>query len=267
MLLKDKNVLITGGARGIGRATAVKAADEGANIVLVDINPDVEAVAELIRKNGGKALSDVFDISDPEQVNEHMAVICQKWGDIEVLVNNAGIVNNIAPFTKMTYEKWTWEISVNLTGAFNMIKAVIEPMIQKQWGRIINFSSLGATGGLHFQCGYAASKAGLLGLTKTIALEQAGNGITCNAVLPGLIETELVSKMPEIIRDNALKSIPARRLGVMDEVANLVCFLASDNAAYINGEEISIDGGMRLNVNTLGSQKEVKSRQTGKPKE
>lgn len=152
----------------------------------------------------------------------------------------------------------TREISVNLTGAFNMTQAVIGPMIKKKWGRIINVSSLGATGGLHRQAGYAASKAGLLGLTKTVALEHARNGITCNAILPGLIGTELVRSMPEEILKTSVVFIPARRLGTMEEVAHLVAFLASDHAGYINGEEIHIDGGMRLNVTTLGSRKELK---------
>ncbi|MFH2131351.1 MAG: SDR family NAD(P)-dependent oxidoreductase [bacterium] len=263
MTLNGKQVLITGGARGIGRATALKMAAEGAHVAVVDILPEVEDTVHEIEKNGGRAIARQFDISDPEQVQAGVAFICGAMGAVAVLVNNAGIVNNIAPLTRMSHERWNREIAVNLTGAFNMIKAVIEPMIEARWGRIINFSSLGATGGLHHQCGYAASKAGLLGLTKTVALEQARNGITCNAILPGLIQTELVSKMPEVIRSAATNTIPAQRLGQMDEVAALVCFLASDQAAYINGEEIHIDGGMRLNVSTLGSQKEVKARQGG----
>ena len=133
-------------------------------------------------------------------------------------------------------------------------------MIEKKWGRIINFSSLGATGGLHYQIGYAASKAGLLGLTKTVALEHARDGITCNAVVPGLIGTELVHQMPQEIKQSALANIPARRIGLMEEVSHLVAFLASDRAGYINGEEIHIDGGMRLNVSTLGSRKALKDK-------
>jgi NAD(P)-dependent dehydrogenase (short-subunit alcohol dehydrogenase family) len=131
-------------------------------------------------------------------------------------------------------------------------------MMEKKWGRIINISSLAATGGLHKQAGYAASKAGLIGLTKTVALEHARDGITCNAILPGLIETELVGKMPEQIKTAALPFIPARRLGSMEEVGHLVAFLASDRAGFINGVEIPIDGGMGLNVTTLGSRREIK---------
>ncbi|UCD79233.1 MAG: SDR family oxidoreductase [Desulfobacterales bacterium] len=260
MLLKGKVALITGAARGIGRATAMIMAGEGADVGLVDILPEVDATAGQIREKGRRSAAAIFDIADPEQVQLGMRKIRKELGDIDILVNNAGIVNNIAPLVKMTHEAWSREIAVNLSGAFNMIKAVIGPMIEKKWGRIINFSSLGATGGLHFQIGYASSKAGLLGLTKTVALEHAGDGITCNAVVPGLIGTELVHQMPEEIKKSVLTNIPARRFGKMEEVSHLVAFLASDRAGYINGEEIHIDGGMRLNVSTLGSRKALKDR-------
>jgi NAD(P)-dependent dehydrogenase (short-subunit alcohol dehydrogenase family) len=258
MLLDGKTVLITGAARGIGRATALRLADEGANVAVVDILPQVEATAEAIKQRGRLSVWAVFDISDPDQVRAGIEKISEVLGAVHVLVNNAGIVNNIAPMARMTHEAWSRELAVNLTGAFNMIKAVIEPMVEARWGRIINLSSLAALGGLHRQAGYAASKAGILGLTKTVALEHARHGITGNAILPGLIDTELVEQMPEEIRENAIAMIPARRLGLTDEVAHLVAFLASDRAAYINGAEIPIDGGMRLNVTTLGSRKELK---------
>jgi NAD(P)-dependent dehydrogenase (short-subunit alcohol dehydrogenase family) len=258
MLLKGRKVLITGAARGIGRVIALVAAEQGADVAVADILPEVDATARKIAGRGSVAVSSVFDISDPDEVREGVERIRQALGEIDVLVNNAGIVNNIASLTKMSHDAWTREISVNLTGAFNMIQAVIGPMIEKKWGRIINVSSLGATGGLHRQAGYAASKAGLLGLTKTVALEHARNGITCNAILPGLIGTELVRSMPEEILKTSVVFIPARRLGTMEEVAHLAAFLASDHAGYINGEEIHIDGGMRLNVTTLGSRKELK---------
>jgi len=260
MLLNGKVVLITGAARGIGRTTALMMAGEGADVGLVDILPEVDATAGQIREMGRRSAAVIFDIAEPGQVQHGIRQIQQKLGDIDILVNNAGIVNNIAPLVKMTHDAWSREIAVNLSGAFNMIKAVIGPMIEKKWGRIINFSSLGATGGLHYQIGYAASKAGLLGLTKTVALEHAKDGITCNAVVPGLIGTELVHQMPEEIKQAALANIPARRIGLMEEVSQLVAFLASDRAGYINGEEIHIDGGMRLNVSTLGSRKEIQDR-------
>ncbi len=260
MLLEGKVVLITGAARGIGRATALVMADEGADVGMVDILPEVECTAEAVRARGRCASAAEFDISDPSKARQGVEKIRQELGEIHVLVNNAGIVNNIAGLTRMTFDAWQREISVNLTGAFNMIREVIGPMVNRKWGRIINVSSLGAVGGLHRQIGYAASKAGILGLTKTVTLEHARDGITCNAILPGLIETELVSAMPEEIRENALSNIPARRLGRTDEVAQLIAFLASERAAFINGAEIRIDGGMGLNTGSLGSRREIREK-------
>ncbi len=266
MLLKGKVVLITGAARGIGRATALIMADEGADVGVVDIRPEVEATAREIEERGRCSVAGLFDIADPVQVHDGVQKIQRKLGDIDVLVNNAGVVNNIARLTRMTHEAWEREISVNLSGAFNMIKEVIGPMIEKKCGRIINISSIGATGGLHKQIGYAASKAGLIGLTKTVTLEHARDGITCNVILPGLIGTELVCQMPDEIRKGTASIIPARRLGQMEEVGHLVSFLASDRAGYINGAEISIDGGMRLNVSSLGSRKELRGESGAKAK-
>ncbi len=258
MLLEGKVVLITGAARGIGRASAFILAQEGAAVGVVDVLPEVEATAKEIEKSGRPSVAGIADISDPGQVHDAVQGIVTALGSINVLVNNAGIVTNISSLTKMTHEAWEREISVNLSGAFNMIKEVIGPMIEKKWGRIINISSIGATGGLHHQVGYAASKAGLLGLTKTVTLEHARDGITCNVILPGLIGTELVHQMPEEIKAAALPLIPTRRIGRMEEVGHLISFLASEKAGYINGAEIFVDGGMRLNVSTLASRKEVR---------
>jgi len=258
MLLHGKVVLITGAARGIGRVAALVMADEGADVAVSDILPEVETAAEQVRGRGSRSIAAVFDIADPAQVHEGVEKIVKELGTIHILVNNAGIVNNIAQMTKMTHEAWNREISVNLSGAFNMIKEVIGPMIERKWGRIVNISSLAALAGLDRQVGYAAGKAGLLGLTKTVALEYARDGITCNAILPGLIETELVRQMPEEIRYAGVSRIPTRRMGSMEEVGHLITFLASDRAAYINGEEICIDGGLRLNVTAFGSRRQVK---------
>jgi len=257
MLHKDKVVLITGAARGIGKVSALKLAEEGADVAVVDILPEVEETAREIEKMGRRSAWAVVDISDVDQVREGVGKIRQNLGEIDVLINNAGIVTNIARLTKMTHDAWQREIAVNLSGAFNMIKEVIEHMKVQKWGRIINISSGAATGGLHKQVGYAASKAGILGLTKTVTLEHARDGITCNAVLPGLIGTELVSMMPIEIRDVATRTIPTRRIGEMQEVAYLISFLASERSAYINGVEIPIDGGMMLNTGSLGSRREV----------
>ena len=264
MLLEEKIVLITGAARGIGKASAMVMAQEGANIGVVDILPEVEETSREIAGLGRRSAFAVFDISDPAQVSKGVKKIRDQLGDVEVLVNNAGLVANIARITKMTHDAWQREISINLSGAFNMIKEVIGPMTEKKWGRIINISSGAAIGGLHKQIGYASSKAGLLGLTKTVTLEHARDGITCNAILPGLIGTELVYMMPEEIRNRVMSVIPARRLGETEEVGHLIVFLASDRAAYINGAEIRLDGGMGLNVGTLASRKELKEMDTAR---
>ena len=257
MLLDGKVALITGAARGIGRAAAMVLAEEGAAVAVADIAPEVNDTAAAIRQTGRRAAAAVFDIADPVQVQAGVQQIRAQLGDVDILVNDAAIVTNIAPLIRMTHEAWNREVSVNLTGAFNMIKAVIEPMLQKRWGRIINVSSVAATGGLHNQAGYAASKAALLGLTQTVTLEYARAGITCNAILPGLIGTELAQMMPQEIRERAIAITPARRLGEMQEVGHLMAFLASDRASFINGATIHIDGGLRLNTVPVGSHREL----------
>jgi NAD(P)-dependent dehydrogenase (short-subunit alcohol dehydrogenase family) len=257
MLLEGKVALITGAARGIGRATAMLLAEEGAAVGAADIASEVDDTAAAIRQSGGRAAAAVFDIAEPAQVQAGVQQLREQLGDIDILVNVAAIVTNIAPLVRMTHDAWNREVSVNLTGAFNMIKAVIEPMLQKGWGRIINISSVAATGGLHNQAGYAATKAALLGLTQTVTLEYARAGVTCNAILPGLIGTELAQMMPAEIKDRAIAITPARRLGEMREVGHLIAFLASDRAGFINGATIHIDGGLRLNTVPVGSRREL----------
>jgi NAD(P)-dependent dehydrogenase (short-subunit alcohol dehydrogenase family) len=264
MLLEGRIALVTGAARGIGRITALTLADEGADVGVADLLPQVDETAQEIRTRGRRATAVVLDIADRVQVREGVRRVREALGPIDILVNNAGIVNHIAHLATMAPEAWEREIGVNLTGTFHMIQEVIGSMVERKWGRIVNMSSLGATGGLHKQAAYAASKAGILGLTKTVTLEHARDGITCNAILPGLIGTELVQSMPEDILLGALSLIPARRVGCMEEVGHLVAFLASDRAGFINGTEIPVDGGMRLNVGALGSQREARGmRQQG----
>jgi NAD(P)-dependent dehydrogenase (short-subunit alcohol dehydrogenase family) len=257
MLLEGRLALVTGAARGIGRATALVLAEEGAAVAVADRLPEVAETAAEIEKLGRRATAAVFDVSDPTSVESGVAAIRGQLGDVDVLVNNAGIVNNIAPLQRMTEQAWQREIGVNLSGAFHLIQAVVGPMVAKKWGRIVNVSSIAATGGLHNQVAYAASKAGLLGLTQTVTLEFARHGITCNAILPGLIATENVQRMPGEIRDAAIAAIPARRLGEPREIGYLIAFLASDRAAFINGAAIPVSGGANLNTLTLGSRKEV----------
>jgi len=257
MSLNGRIALVTGAARGIGRTIALGLAAAGADVAVADLLPAVEETAGHIRAAGRRAAAATFDVADPAQVETGVQQLRSALGDVDVLVSNAAIVDNIAALTKMTPARWQREIAVNLSGAFNMIQAVLGPMITRGWGRIIVMSSVAARGGLHRQAAYAASKAGLLGLVHTVTLEHARHGITCNAILPGLIETEAVQALPAEIRDAYLATMPARRFGTMPEVAHLVAFLASDEAGFINGAEIDIDGGLRLNTGSLGSRREA----------
>jgi NAD(P)-dependent dehydrogenase (short-subunit alcohol dehydrogenase family) len=208
-----------------------------------------------LRRSCALAEDAVFDVSDPLAVREGFSSVVDALGAVDVLVNNAGIVTNIAPVAVMPFEAWQRELGVNLTGAFNCIQAVLPAMIDRGFGRIINVSSIAAWGGLVRQAGYAATKAGLLGLTKTVALEHGASGITCNALLPGLTATERVRDMPDAIREHAVARIPTGRLGEMTEVAGTAVFLASEQAAYINGAELPVDGGMHLNTTSLASRR------------
>jgi NAD(P)-dependent dehydrogenase (short-subunit alcohol dehydrogenase family) len=256
-MLQGRVALVTGTARGIGRATALVLAEEGADVGLADILPEIEEMAAAILKMGRRAATAVLDISDAAQVHAGVETIRNSLGPIDILVNNAGIVNNIAPLARMSREAWQRELAVNLSGAFNLIQEVIGSMAARKWGRIINVSSVAALGGLHYQAGYAATKAGLIGLTKTVALEYGRAGITCNAILPGLIGTELVNAMPAEILEAAVVVTPTQRLGTTTEVGQLIAFLASDRAGFINGAEVAIDGGLRLNTSSLASRREV----------
>ncbi len=255
MRLEGKTALVSGAARGIGRAIALRLAREGADVGLVDINPAIEDTAAEVRKLGRRALAIACDISNSGQVKAAVARVAAELGTVDLLINNAGIVDNIASVEKMSDEKWAQEIGVNLTGAFNLVRAVVGPMAERGFGRIVNISSVAARGGLARQVGYSATKAGLLGLTHTVALEYARNGVTCNAVLPGMVETENVRAMPQAIRDRALAATPVRRFGEPAEIAALVAFLCGDDAGYITGAEIDISGGGHLNTLVLGGSK------------
>ncbi len=249
---------MTGAARGIGRVISKVLAQAGARVALADRDLAVDQAAEALRAEGHEVVAVCFDVASPDDVHAGVEQVRSEFGAIDVLINNAGIVDHIAPLVKMQRDGWTRELEVNLGGAFNLLQAVLPGMIELGHGRNVLISSVAAVGGLHRQAGYAASKSGLLGLAKSVTLEHARDGVTCNAVLPGLIETETVASMPSEIRDASIASTPARRLGQMEEVAHLVSFLASDEAGYINGAEIRIDGGFSLNAGTLGSIKELR---------
>lgn len=258
MGLEGRTALVTGAARGIGRVVARVLAEAGARVALADRDADVNRTAEELHAQGYPVAAVCFDVASADEVRGGVERVHSTLGVVDVLVSNAGIVNHIAPLTRMQPDRWDRELDVNLGGAFHLLQAVLPGMVERRHGRIVLISSVAAVGGLHHQAGYAASKAGLLGLAKTVTLEHARDGITCNAVLPGLIETETVASMPAEIRDATIAITPARRLGRMDEVARLVAFLASDEAGFINGAEIRIDGGFSLNTGTLGSRKELR---------
>lgn len=243
----QKIALVTGAARGLGYAIAIALQANGARVVLADVSPAVNEAAETIGASGAIQM----DVAHYPAVEAALTYINERYGTPDILINNAGITTNIARTDRMEPAAWEYELAVNLNGPFYLTRLVLPLMREKGWGRIINISSTAATGGLNRQPGYAASKAGLLGLTHTVALEFSPYGITCNAVLPGLIETEKVGEIPHDIREAAIERIPARRTGKPEEVAALVAFLASPLAAYINGAAIPIDGGAALNQVSL----------------
>lgn len=269
MSLTGKIAVITGAARGIGRSIAIALADKGVRLGLADnhwdkfsgqkyyslpkrVSDEREDIPtyEEIKARGGEVVRVDMDVSNYDEVKEGIDLVNERLGAIDILVNNAGIVANLSLLDQMTPESWDREIRVNLYGAFYCIRETIPGMMKKGWGRIINISS-GSAYGANMQGAYAASKAGLLGLTKTVTIEYARYGITCNAVLPGLIETPLVKVMPAEIRERAIQQVPAQRLGQEEDIAQVVAFLASEEAAYVNGIEIHVSGGMHLSTLSL----------------
>jgi 3-oxoacyl-[acyl-carrier protein] reductase len=248
--------IVTGGARGIGRVTARLLAESGADVGVVDLTEAAETLAD-IRRIGRRGEAVVADVSNADAAARAVRTIAASLGDPLTLVSAAAITTNIAPVSAMPPEAWERELAVNLTGAFNMVRAVLPGMLGAGWGRVVLVSSVAATRGLGLQGAYAASKAGLVALAKTLALENARHGVTANAILPGLIGSEAVIAMPSEILDAAMRRIPARRLGAMEEIGWLASFLASDQAAYINGAELVVDGGLSLSTVTLGSRREA----------
>lgn len=244
MRLKDKVALITGGARGIGQAIAVSFAKEGADIVVADINLEIAAKTALeIEGLGCKTLALEMDVTNYDLVEEGVNKILDKMGKVDILVNNAGITKDNL-LLRMSQAEWDAVINVNLKGTFNCIKAVTRPMVKQRSGRIISIASIIGLIGNPGQANYAASKAGIIALTKTVAKELASRNINANAVAPGFIQTEMTASLPENIKKKMLEAIPLAKLGTPQDVANLCLFLASDESSYITGQTITIDGGM-----------------------
>jgi 3-oxoacyl-[acyl-carrier protein] reductase len=241
MSFQDRVVVVTGASRGIGRAIAEAFAKEGAKVACVATTlPNAQATADAV---GGKAYA--CDVSDVEQVEATFAKIAEEMGTLQVLVNNAGITRDTL-LVRMKDEDWDRVIDVNLKGAFLCTRAVSKTMMKARAGRIVNVSSIIGDTGNAGQANYAASKAGLFGLTKSVAKELGARGVTCNAVAPGFIETEMTHGLPEEFKAHVEKTAPAGRLGKAEDVAAAIVFLASDAAGYITGQTLTVDGGLTL---------------------
>ncbi|AOY53810.1 3-oxoacyl-[acyl-carrier-protein] reductase [Clostridium perfringens] len=244
-MLKDKVAIVTGGTRGIGRAIALKLADQGANIVINYRNSDKEAeeLKAILEEKGVKVLTVKCDISNFEDSKNLMYKCKEVFGKIDILVNNAGITKDTL-IMRMKEEDFDNVIDVNLKGTFNCAKHASAIMLKQRFGKIINMTSVVGIAGNAGQVNYAASKAGVIGLTKSLAKELGSRGITVNAVAPGFINTDMTASLSEKVKEEASKNIPLKRLGDPEDVANLVGFLASDAANYITGQVINVDGGM-----------------------
>ncbi|MFA4935731.1 MAG: 3-oxoacyl-ACP reductase FabG [Candidatus Methanoperedens sp.] len=244
MRLENKVVIITGAGSGIGKETALLFAREGAKVVVADFNEKggEETIAD-IKKNGGEAFFAKLDVTNREQAKQMVKLTLEKYGKIDVLINNAGIVQD-AFLSKMTEEQWDKVINVNLKGVFNCSQAVVEVMMNQGNGVIINTSSIVGLNGNVGQVNYAATKAGLIGMTKTLAKELGKKGIRVNAVAPGFIATPMTSNVPEKILEMMKEKTPLRRLGEPKDVAYAYLYLASDEANFVNGAVLCVDGGL-----------------------
>lgn len=247
MLLKDKIVIITGASRGIGKSIAQICVQQGAKVAFTYVSSDEKAralEAELTAQ-GGVAIGFKSDASDFNQANDLIEQVVERFGTVDVLVNNAGITRDTL-MMRMTEEQWDEVINTNLKSAFNLTKAVIKPMLKARSGSIINMSSVVGVKGNAGQANYAASKAGLIGFTKSIAAELGSRNIRCNAIAPGFIETEMTDVLDQAVVDQWRNAIPLKRGGKPEDVANATVFLASDMSAYITGQTLHVCGGMLM---------------------
>lgn len=244
--LAGRVALVTGAGQGLGKAIALRFAQEGAKVVALDVAPDgINAVAGEIKAAGGEALAVVCDVTQRAQVAAAVQAALDAFGQLDILCNNAGITRD-ARLVKMTEEQFDQVIAVNLKGVFNMTQAVAPHMVERGYGRIITTSSVVGLYGNFGQTNYVATKAGVIGMTRVWARELGPKGITANAVAPGFIATDMVKTVPQEVLDKFISMTPARRLGEPEDIANAFLFLASDEASFVNGAVLSVDGGLVL---------------------
>ena len=245
---EDKVALVTGASRGIGRATAVALAKEGAQIILNYANNESaarEAAEEITSAGGAAPILKQFDVAQPEQVNQAFQDLKKEGIGLHILVNNAGISKD-GLLLRFKDDDWQATLNTNLNGAFYCARAAAKLMTRQRWGRIINISSVVGEAGNAGQVAYSAAKAGMLGMTKTLARELASRQVTCNAVTPGFIETDMTAYFSDELKEAAIGQIPLGRIGSSEDVAAAVVFLASENAGYITGHTLAVNGGMYM---------------------
>ncbi len=246
MKLEGRVALVTGASQGIGHACALALAREGASVAVAARNQQkLEELVSRITTTGGKAAAFVIDVAEEEQVKSGIKLALAQFGKIDILVNNAGITRDQLVM-RLKRADWDAVLNTNLTSAYLCIQQAIGSMLKQRWGRIINITSVFGQMGQAGQANYAASKAGLIGLTMALAREVASRNITCNAVAPGFIETSMTAALSEEFKQNAVKAIPLGRVGAPDDIANAVCFLASEEASYITGHVLNVNGGMLM---------------------
>jgi 3-oxoacyl-[acyl-carrier protein] reductase len=246
MTLEGKVALVTGASQGIGRACALVLAEGGADVVLGARNREkLEAVAKEVEALGRKAMAVSLDVADGESVKSAVAKALEDFGKIDILVNNAGVTRD-GLLLRMKPDDWEAVLRTNLNGAYHCIRAVLPGMVKQRYGRIINIASVVAQAGNAGQANYVASKAGLIGLTKAVAVEVASRNITVNAVAPGFVATAMTEGLSEAVREKILSGVPLGRMGTDREVAFAVRFLASDEAGYITGHVLNVNGGMYM---------------------
>jgi 3-oxoacyl-[acyl-carrier protein] reductase len=243
--LSDRVALVTGASRGIGRAIAKQLASRGARVVAAARGDNARPVATEITTAGGHAEAIALDVTERDAAGAAVANILERHGRIDILINNAGIARDQL-MLRLKREDWDVVLSTNLTAVFALTQATLKPMVRQRGGRIVCISSVVGQTGNAGQANYAASKAGLIGFAKAVALEVASRGITVNVVAPGLVETDMTRTLAESSRANWESRIPLRRLGTPDDIAGAVCFLASDEASYITGQVLAVNGGMYM---------------------